>query len=246
MPLRKEAPNVIDYTAPMYLQLREVLRSRIESGEYPPGVAIPSENDLAETYGINRLTVRSAIDTLAKEGLLKRVQGKGVYVMNNKVNRDLEHLAGFTQTMREKNKKPSFKLRARTIRPAGGKYAAIFGIGPEEDIFCFKRICFADARPIALEDIYIPYKTLPELEKADIAVFSLYELYKFYHIEISRVDQTLDLVTVSAQEAKYLEIEQTQPVMLFRSVSYAPDGRVVEYSQSYTRSDHCDFTVHFR
>ena len=71
-------PAEVSYNAPIYLQLREVVRSKIEDGEYAPGTAIPSENLLASTYGINRLTVRSAIDALVNEGLLKRVQGKGV------------------------------------------------------------------------------------------------------------------------------------------------------------------------
>ena len=65
----------IDENSPIFMQLREVVRGRITTGEYAPGVAIPSENVLAQTYGINRLTVRSALDGLVKEGLLKRVQG---------------------------------------------------------------------------------------------------------------------------------------------------------------------------
>ena len=45
----------ISYRSPLYIQLREVIRSKIEEGEYPPGTAIPSENQLAETYGLNQI-----------------------------------------------------------------------------------------------------------------------------------------------------------------------------------------------
>ena len=83
--------NNVTYNHPIYVQLREVIRSKIESGEYLPGVAIPSEQTLATTYGISHLTVRSAVDTLVKEGLLKPVHGKVVYVLY-KVERDLEVL----------------------------------------------------------------------------------------------------------------------------------------------------------
>lgn len=71
----------LSYRTPIYLQLREIIRNRIEEGEYLPGTAIPSENKLAETYGINRLTVRNAVDTLVNEGVLQRVQGKGVLLL---------------------------------------------------------------------------------------------------------------------------------------------------------------------
>ncbi len=54
----------INYQSPIYLQLREVIRNKIEDGEYLPGMSIPSENDLADTYGINRMTVRNAIAVL--------------------------------------------------------------------------------------------------------------------------------------------------------------------------------------
>ena len=50
--------------SPLYLQLRELIRSKIENGEYPPGTAIPSVGTLAETYGIHRLSVRSAVSAL--------------------------------------------------------------------------------------------------------------------------------------------------------------------------------------
>ena len=48
----------ISYQSPIYLQLREIIRNKIEDEEYSPGMPIPSENELAELYGINRMTVR--------------------------------------------------------------------------------------------------------------------------------------------------------------------------------------------
>ena len=71
---KKQEPK-INYRTPIYLQLREIVRTKIEDGEYLPGTAIPSENDMAATYGISRITVRSAVDALVNEGLLRRVQG---------------------------------------------------------------------------------------------------------------------------------------------------------------------------
>ncbi|MEG2287796.1 MAG: GntR family transcriptional regulator, partial [Ruthenibacterium sp.] len=127
--------NEISYQSPIYLQVREIVRTKIEEGEYAPGMAIPSENDLADLYGINRLTVRNAIDALVNEGLLKRVAGKGVYVVGNKMERDLENLGGFSQTMRQKNMHPSTKIVAKVLRKAGDKFGLLFGINPDDDIY---------------------------------------------------------------------------------------------------------------
>ena len=54
----------LNYRSPLYIQLREIIRGKIEDGEYQPGTAIPSENQLAEAYGLNRLSVRSAVEAL--------------------------------------------------------------------------------------------------------------------------------------------------------------------------------------
>ena len=90
----------ISYKSPLYIQLREVIRSKIEEEEYLPGTAIPSENQLMETYGLNRVSVRSALAALEFEGLLKSVQGKGVFVAGPKAKRNMDTLSGFHNTMR--------------------------------------------------------------------------------------------------------------------------------------------------
>lgn len=235
----------INYQSPIYLQLREVIRNKIEDGEYLPGMAIPSENDLADTYGINRMTVRNAIDALVHEGSLKRVQGKGVYVVGNKVERDLETLGGFTQTMRERNTQPHTKVLVKALRKAGDKYALIFGIKPDDEIYYVKRLCSADSEPISLEEVFIPKYIVPKLEGIDLGVFSLYEVYDFYNINITKAWQTLDLTQLEQKDARMLGTEADLSVMLFECTSFDDKNKVVEFSRAYTRGDKCNFNVHF-
>ncbi|RDU23841.1 GntR family transcriptional regulator [Anaerosacchariphilus polymeriproducens] len=234
----------IDYQSSIYLQLREVIRNKIEEGEYLPGTAIPSENTLADTYGINRLTVRNAIDVLVNEGLLKRVQGKGVYVMTP-IERDLEVLGGFSQTMTDKNLQPKKKILQKGQRLAGRKYAEIFGIGEEDSLYYIKRLDYAEDEAIALQEIFIPYNLVPKVEGIDLSVFSMFEIYKFYGINPIRAWQTLDLVRLTQADARLLDITKEQTVFLFSCLTYDEDERVIEYSRSYTRGDKCNFTVHF-
>ncbi len=237
--------RVITYQTPIYLQLREVVRTKIEEGEYLPGTAIPSENELAETYGINRLTVRNGIDALVGEGMLKRVQGKGVYVVGNKIERDLDSLGGFTQTMQEKNVRPLIKILTKTTRKAGDKYSHMFGIRPEDDVHYIKRLCYADNEPISIEEIFIPYDIIPKLVGIDLSVFSVYEVYDFYGIKLTRAWQTLDLAELEPNDARMLNLETDKSVLLFSCTSYDENERVIEFSRSYTRGDKCNYTVRF-
>lgn len=237
--------KTINYKSPIYVQLREIIRNKIEEGEYLPGMAIPSENTLAETYGINRLTVRNAIDTLVQEGLLKRVQGKGVYVMGEKVQRDLEYLGGFTQTMREKNKTPKIKVIAKCIRKADEKFSVIFNILPDDEICYIKRVCYADDEPMSLEEIYIPHYIVPKLEGIDLSIFTIYEIYEFYGIKLKKANQTLEIVKLKQNDARMLNIDSNFPVFLFKCISYDENNRVIEFANTYTRGDICDFNVNF-
>lgn len=234
----------VAYNSPIYLQLREVVRSKIEDGEYAPGTAIPSENVLASTYGINRLTVRSAIDALVNEGLLKRVHGKGVYVVAQ-IQRDLEVLGGFSQTMNEKDVETRKKILLKGQRRAGEKYAAVFNIGKDDLLYYIKRLDYADEEPIAIQEIYIPYNLVPKMEGIDLSVFSMFEIYRFYGINPVRAWQTLDLVQLPQSDARLININKEQTVFMFACTTYDEHNRVIEYSKSYTRGDKCNFTVHF-
>ena len=66
--------------APLYSRLYHALRERLVSGEWRPGDRIPTIRQLGELYGVSRITVVQALDTLARDGLLSRWQGKGVFV----------------------------------------------------------------------------------------------------------------------------------------------------------------------
>lgn len=233
------------YRSPVYLQMREIIRGKIEEGEYPPCTAIPSEAELAECYGINRQTVHNAVDTLVNEGLLRRVPGKGIFVLGKKVDRDLDELQGFTQTMLDKNVAPSVRVLTKALRRAGELYRDMFGISAEDDVYYIKRLCCADAEPVSLEEIYIPRYLVPKMEGIDLSVFSVYEIYEFYRIRLERAEQTLELVRLEPSDARLLGIDAQLPVMLFECVTYDDRGRIIEFNRNYVRGDKCNFTVHF-
>ena len=70
---------------PLYEQVRQSLASAIASGEYGPGDKLPSETTLAAEMGVNRLTVRRAIEELSRAGLVQSRQGSGTYVARSVV-----------------------------------------------------------------------------------------------------------------------------------------------------------------
>ena len=72
---------------PLYIQLADILREMIASGELPPHRPIPSIRFLVETHGVADQTVKKAVQVLRDEGLVRTVPGKGVYVIDRSARR---------------------------------------------------------------------------------------------------------------------------------------------------------------
>lgn len=238
--------EIIDFRAPIYLQLREVLREKIEEGEYPAGSSIPSENELAAKYGVNRITVRNAIDCLVEEGLLKTIQGKGNYVLyggDGCLEQNLDSLRGFTHMMDES--RMTAKIIKKAVRRADEKFSDLFGVSPEDPIHYIKRLCFSDGNPISLEEIFIPKAVIPSLNDVDLSVFTQYEIYESLGIQIKRAVQTLDIVQLDPQEANLLDLTDKPSVFLLTTTTYDQKDRPLEFIQSYQRGDKRIFEVHY-
>lgn len=233
----------LSYRTPIYLQLREIIRNRIEEGEYLLGTAIPSENKLAETYGINRLTVRNAVDALVNEGILRRVQGKGVFVVGDKYEENLDEHGGFVNVMSSGTKRVSIKEQAKIYRPAGNKYANYFNIEPDDLIFCVRHQITLDSEPLAIEDIYVPKDVLPKLEVVNSSVFTIKDIFAFYGIEISSMQQTMEIIDGTSKIKKLLDIPNGVALIMLSCDYWDNNGRAIAYSRSFIRSDRTSFTI---
>ena len=235
----------LNYKSPLYIQLREVIRGKIEEGEYPPGTAIPSESQLAEMYGLNRLSVRSALEALEYEGILTSVQGKGVFVNGAKTERDLDTLGGYRHTMSERSRDASTRVLVKALRKAGPYYAQVLGLGENDDVWFIRRIDRSQGEPVALEEIYIPYEVLPGLGDVDLQLFSIYDLYLWNSIQPEVGKQVLRISHLEPAAAKLIGVDAGQAVMEFSCVTQDTTGRIIEFARNYIRGDKTEFTVHY-
>lgn len=232
--------------SPLYIQLKEIIRAKIEDGEYAPGSSIPSENQLAETYGINRVSVHSALSALEGEGLIKSVQGKGFFVVGPKVTHDLEALGGFHQTLLDSRCGQNTKVMIKAIREAGPFYSQVLGVEENEGIWYIKRLCMFDGEPVALEELYIPCKYISGLEDVDITLFDIFDVYHWNGIRLFRGEQKLSVSRLDPAAARLIGIKDTNVVIEFTGVIYDEENRVIEFSRRYTRKDKSEYIVHFK
>ena len=100
--------KTIDHSSviPLYHQLKEIIKEKIELGKWLPGDKIPSENELCKMYEISRNTAIKALDDLVQEGLLHRVQGKGTFVSKPKFEQPLTGFYSFSKVLKDKGMNP--------------------------------------------------------------------------------------------------------------------------------------------
>ena len=232
-----------DYKMPIYLQLREIIRNKIEEGEYLPGTAIPSENKLAETFGINRLTIRNAVDALVNEGLLRRVQGKGVFVVGKKNELSIEEHAGFVGSSFENDPRISIKELQKSEREAGNKYANLFGLEVEDEIYYIRQMHSINNAETSIEEFFIPKNILPSLDVINSSVFTFRDILSFYGIKLKKMTQSLRIIKGSAKVRKMLNVPEGVAIMHLECDFYNEDNVIIAHSISNIRSDMQSFTV---
>lgn len=231
--------NIMEEKA-KYEQFVEVLQKNIHENIYPYGTCIPSERELAEQFNLNRSTIRHAITFLVKEGSLKKVQGKGTYVMKYNINESDLKFRGMSSLLEKAGYHPSSKIIDSQRRKANFKYSKIFHLEEDQEVFRIMRIRYGNNEPIALETTSIPFDIIKDIDEIDFQVYSLYDMFAYNHIKLSDINHQFSLTKLRS-EAKLLQLKPGSSVISILITATDENGKVIEYTEAYVRSEYCQF-----
>ena len=159
---------------PLYQQVAEDLKNRIEQGEFCSGQSIPSEAKLCEQYEVSRITIRNAIAELVEQEILVKYQGKGVFVRTPKISSSLTTFKGFI-FCQENHIKTYTKILENKVVSANAVMAKKLELKDGEKLVYLKRLRHVNDRPVMIEHVYLPYSKYGFLSKIDMENCSLYE-----------------------------------------------------------------------
>lgn len=231
---------------PIYYQLEELIKDSIEKGELRPGDSLPSEREYAEKYQISRMTVRQAFTQLVNEGYLHRLQGKGTFVSERKIEQPLQGLTSFTEDMRKRGMEPGSELLDLKIIPAPIQIATQLSIQEYDPVYEIKRIRLADQVPMALETTYISANLVKGITE-EIVHQSLYaHIERQLVLKIDHATQVIESSIASQIEANYLNIHTGAPIMLIQRNTFLEDNTPVELVKSSYRADRYKFTIEMK
>jgi GntR family transcriptional regulator len=224
---------------PLYQQLQRALRDAIDRKILAPDDALPAERDLAEDFAVSRITVRKALEGLVSEGLLTRRHGAGTFVAG-RVEKNFSMLTSFSEDMTARGRTPHSEWLRRAEGAVTPEESLTLGLSPGTRVYRFHRLRFADGAPMALEYATVPAFALPGVSAVQD---SLYMALERTGHRPKRALQRLRAVLFTAEQAQLLQANENDPGLLVERRGFLPDGRAVEFSQSFYRGDTYDFVA---
>jgi GntR family transcriptional regulator len=201
------------------------------------GDAIPSERQLSADLGVSRLTLRAALDDLAREGYLVRKRGAGTYVSEPKIAQELT-MTSFTDDMRRRGMRPASLTLDLRITPAGARLGRLLHLSPSEPVLVARRLRLADGESMAIETIHVREHHVPGRTAQDLEQHSFYELLRDrYGIVIVGGDQTIEPTVTDEDESEALGVPLHSPAFRFERITHSETGEIVEFVESIYRGD---------
>jgi GntR family transcriptional regulator len=223
---------------PIYYQLKQLIRQKIEAGEWQPGQIIPSERELCAEHGISRMTVRQALVELVNEGWLRREQGKGTFVAHRKIEQRLATLTSFSQDMAARGKQSEAKVLRQELAPASADVAAALGLAEGTPVLLVERLRLANGEPLAVETCHLYFPDCGDLMNEDLAGQSLYAvLARNYGLVPDRATQQIEAAICEPRPMRLLGLPRGAAVLLIHRTTLNQAGVPFEHTISIYRGD---------
>lgn len=229
---------------PRHEQLSDWLRDQIEGGTYEPDDQLPSEKELCDLFGVSRITVRRALQTLENEELIYRRQGLGSFVSAPPLPQGLVRLTDFAQDMERAGLEPSSRVLFHGTDKASPRAARALGVEAGSTVIRLDRLRLADGEPIALDHTWLPPFYAQLLQDHDLGRETIYRVLEQEHdIPVLRGHYRIEAAIAGTRESELLEVVEGAPLLLIERTSYTTGDRPVYYQRRSYRSDRVAFDL---
>ncbi len=230
--MRRENPK------PLYVQLEELIRNKIEEGEWKAQTAIPSESELNRMFGVSRMTIRSACSQLVQEGLLYRVPGKGTFVSDAKIETESLAYMGFREQLERMGYEISTQVLGIQTVEARGKISRRLACPEGAPIVEIRRLRFVKGEPISLHYSYIPEGLCSGIREDLLEKEQLCVLLEHQRgLKPTRVVETLESATATEKESPIFGVNPGYSLLILEDVLYDQLDHPYEYSKVVFRGD---------
>ena len=232
----------------LYNQIAQQLITDIQTAVYRPGDRLPSENELATQHSVHRLTARMAITALVEKDLVYRLQGRGSFVKEQKLDYSLDFNTNFTQTLFKSGYLPCLRILSSKVIPATEQLARLLETNVGNSIVRIKVLRAAtptmtdttvpEMHPLCISVSYLLSEKFPDLPVLIYKAHSVYSLLRnHYGIQPRRICTQVETEAASKEEAKLLKISPGAPMLTTKSQVCDQHNSLFEYTVSRFRGD---------
>ncbi|QQO08967.1 GntR family transcriptional regulator [Breznakiella homolactica] len=228
---------------PLFEQFIDIIQQKIISGEYKPGQQLPSERDLAELYGLSRVTIRNAINNMVAEGILTRRHRKGTYVANKKIEHSLGQLIGLIEELAQKHMDIEITVLESGIVPVPQSILNKLSIQNDTKVYKVARLVSTGKEPLAIDYGYLPSNIFYLMPEYDPKTGMIYTMLEKRGYKISTADQIIRADSPAPPEAARLGVSPSSPVLVLERTVYVEGGGPITYSKTIYRADRYEYDV---
>ncbi|MDO5089639.1 MAG: GntR family transcriptional regulator [Leptotrichiaceae bacterium] len=237
----------IDYNGndPIYIQIVNGIKEGIRKGEIKQGDKLNSETYYSKKYYISRNTVRKALEILEKEGIIKKVKGKGSFVLSPKIYQNRSKLSKFYDDMRVLGLTPNSKILSSKKEIPDISVREKMKLKNGEYVYSVTWIRYGSEEPLIYETVHLNYKFVDGIEKLSLDSIKLYDiLEKKFGIKPENGKEWFYPCRLSESEMKYLKVKTGDVGMHVERIMFY-GKEVLEYTESVVRGDRFIYTIDF-
>ncbi|WP_154028372.1 GntR family transcriptional regulator [Olsenella uli] len=222
----------------LYVTIKDELLKLIDSHVYSVGSRIPSEDELAEAFGVSRPTVRRAVQMLVDMGRLERRPYHGTIVIEPKIEQGYATvLRSFNDEMRDNNKVPKTTVILARKARAVAEVALRLQILEDTGVFKLVRLRYADDVPNVVVVSYIPLDLYPGITSVDFETTTLYGYFESVGNPVVRAHRRLEVLKADKNLSALIDVPLGDPIYRFTTVASTESGRIAEYAIANYRGE---------
>ena len=221
----------------------ERIKCYIAQNRLAPRTRLPGERELCALWGVNRATLRSAIQRLIKEGRLYSIKGSGTYVAPPKLERSLQDAKSTSESVRAAGFVLQNKVLDVRVLECSRSVSQKLQIPLGRKVFYLSRLRIIDGTPYMLEGCYVDWELCPGLEEHDYTTESLYRVLNSHGVYPVQGEEQVGITYATEEEARHLRLEEGDHLFFLFCVTCERDGRPVDHFKSVARSDKVRFST---
>jgi GntR family transcriptional regulator, phosphonate transport system regulatory protein len=228
----------------LWRQVADGIERGIADGRFAAGEKLPGEMEIAETYRVNRHTVRRALATLAERGLVRAERGSGTYVEAAKLAYPLRSRTRFSEIVGAGGHEPRGQLIDASDDVATRELARELGLKTGASLIRIESVRLADRTPICVSTTWLSATRFPDAGRVFATTRSMTKLLTHYGIRDYRRGTTkITAAIADAADAARLDLALGRPVLVVDSTDVDTDGKPLVTKRSRFAAERIEFVV---